>query len=714
MFGLLILWAFPDACMAGLQDTDSLIENNSASYYDSLGVYYSHHDDNRKAISFFEKAIALKSAENDSLGMSFSYESMSRSYQLLKEYRKAISYQMMASELKTEVLNPYYQRVKKLIPKANDSLNLMRLYYRFGLFVSRKGRQKEATAYYQEALKIARAMHYDKAIATIANELGGEYIDLGRKKLSNLRYKEALAASIRLNDSNRMAAVYLNIGDNYKEQGNLKKGMEQMIKALRIKESLADSSRLSFYYIKAAEIAKASLNMKKWEEYIRKAYSVKDLDHCALPMEKAIIYENLGSIAEYNNHFQKAFRYYDTLMDISRRIHYINGIKAALNSRAAIYRKLGQPDKALRLLLAAEKYTTENPFNHISSRNAKAELYLETKKYKQALKLLQENIANAVLGNYAEEKLSTLQLLYKVNTRMANYKEALRWNDSLQLFKDYLRDKDVRTKIAELEAKYQSDKSKSTISILKAKNEIYNQQIRFAILLIIGLLIAIAFGIFMARMNRLKAEYRENELHQKLLRSQMSPHFIFNALASIQQMIQQQKTKDADFYLGKFATIARLVLEYSREESIPLEKEMDVLQSYIELEKLRTDNNFDYKITFDNNLETEFIHIPPMAIQPFVENAIKHGLRDKEKNGRLEIAFEDLGDVLKVVIEDNGVGIEHAPASKIKHRSMAMEIFEKRRQLMQKRYKKKLIIRFIDLSREGKSGTRVVIHLPVL
>lgn len=710
----MVLFAVSGFCFTGFQENDSLLENNNASYYDSLGIYYSRHDDNRKAISFFKNAVALKKAEFDSLGLASSYENMSRSYQLLKEYRKAISCQMLASRLKAEVLNPYYQQVRKLIPKANDSLNLMRLYYRFGLFISRKGRQKEATAYYQEALKMARAMHYDKAIATIANELGGEYMDLGKKQLSNLRYKEALAASIRLNDSNRMAAVYLNIGDNYKEQGNLEKGMEQMIKALRIKESLADSSRLSFYYVKAAEIAKVSLNMKKWEEYIRKAYNVKDLDHCALPMEKAIIYENLGSIAEYNNHFQKAFRYYDTLMDISRRIHYINGIKAALNSRAAIYRKLGQPDKALRLLLAAEKYITENPFNHISSRNAKAELYLETKNYKQALKLLQENIASPVLGNYADEKLSTLQMLYKVNTELANYKEAFRWNDSLRDFENFLRDKDVRTKIAELETKYQTEKNKHTISMLKAKNEIYDQQIRFAILLIIGLMVVIAFGIFVARMTRLKNEFRENKLQQQLLRSQMNPHFIFNALASIQQMIQNRKMKDAGFYLGRFASITRLVLEYSKEESIPLEKELEILQSYIELEKLRSGNHFEYKINFDKDLETEFIRIPPMAIQPFVENAIKHGLNEKEEGGLLKLSLEDMGDVLKVIIEDNGVGIEHARQSRKQHRSMAMEIFERRRQLMQRRYKKKLVIRFIDLSHEGKTGTRVIIHLPIL
>jgi len=104
-----------------------------------------------------------------------------------------------------------------------------------------------------------------------------------------------------------------------------------------------------------------------------------------------------------------------------------------------------------------------------------------------------------------------------------------------------------------------------------------------------------------------------------------------------------------------------------------------------------------------------------MSIQPFVENAIKHGLKDKETGGLLQLFFEDLGDVLKVTIEDNGPGIyQMRQQLREQHKSMALDIFDKRRNLLQKRYKRKLSIRFIDLRAEGKSGTRVIIHLPVL
>ncbi len=686
-----------------------------AAYFDSLGKHWMQQNSYDSAVHYYQKSIRLKKQENDTAGLVYSYEQLSLALQRAGKLLPAIKNQMLAAELKSEVFSSYYHRVKNLIPKANDSLNLTRLFYRYGLFLSNSGKKKQAIDYYVEALKMARNMHYDKAIVVIANDLAGEYWDLGKKQLSTVGYREALEAAMRLNDSNQMAAVYLNIGDNYKEQGQLEEGMKQLMKALQIKEALKDSSHLSFYFIKAAEIARASRNWKNWKKYIEKAYAVKDIDHCASPMEKAIIYNHLGGIAELEGNHGKALKYYDTLMRISRKIDYINGIKSALTSRAGIYKKLGKPEKALQLLQAADNYVTENPYYHLKSRNARAELFLETDHAEKAIPLLKQNIASGLLSNYADEKLRTLKLLYRANVKRNNYKEAFRWNDSLQNFENYLRDKEVRMRMAELETKYQSEKSRHTIGMLKAKNEIYNQQIRFAVVLIVVLVVFIAFGIFMARLNRLKSEYRENLLKQQLLRSQMNPHFIFNALASIQQMIKSDQTEEAAFYLSRFASIARLVLEYSREESIPLDKEIEVLTSYIELEKLRYGDRFQYILHLPDDLETEFIRIPPMAIQPFVENAIKHGLRQKETGGLLQLFFEDLGDVLKVVIEDNGPGIKQVrQEARQQHKSMALDIFDKRRNLLQKRYKQKLSIRFIDLHSEGKTGTRVIIHLPIL
>ncbi len=686
---------------------------------DSVANYFLEHRDYDKAVLFFKNVLDMQQKRRDLAGMVETFEKISYTLQKAGRYKEAIPYELSAVEmvLKTasSPLEPYYQKVKELYPKSGDSLNLTRLYYKFALLLSNKGAQKRSLDYFREALKLAHALRNNKAVSTIANDLAGNYWDLGEKNLSTALYEEALAAAVQLNDSNRMAAIYLNIGDNYKEMGDFEKGMSRLIKALAIKESIADSSHLSFYYIKAAEIAKAARNHKQWKKYIERAYDVKDLDNCANSMEKAIIYQNLGDIARKENHNDLAFRYFDTVMEISSKINYVNGIKASLSSLSELYHQNGKPEKALKLLLEADKYPSENPFNQIVANNSKAELYMETGRYGNALQLLKENIRSPYLSNYASEKLITLRLLYEAEKKSGHYKEAFRWNDSLRNFENRLRDKDVRTKIAELETKYQTEKKEHTIKLLTAKNEIYNQYIRLTVLLIIILIITILAGIFIFRLNKLKAEYRVAMLEQQLLRSQMNPHFIFNAMASIQEMINSGKTKDASFYLTKFSSITRTVLEYSKEESIPLYKELEMLESYIELEKLRSGGHFDYQTDFGEDLDTEFINIPPMAIQPFVENAIKHGLMQKEEKGMLLLSFNDLGDILEVTVEDNGLGINFAKQQNRKnHRSMAMEIFEMRRQLMQKRYKKKFEIRFTDLSEEGETGTRVTIHLPII
>jgi tetratricopeptide (TPR) repeat protein len=691
----------------------------SARLYDSLGLQYSKSYDNEKALMFFEKALkSLKEQPDTSLLIKVN-ENISHSLQQLKRYRDAVPYQLEACRLwyLKNHRNPdvYYRKVEKLLSAGDDSLNTTRLYYRFGLLLDKFEKKKESAGYFLQALKLARQLNYDKAVSTIANDLAGEYWDLGEKDLSTLTYQKALEAAVRLNDSNRMASAYLNIGDNYKDMGELEKGMDYLLKALRIKESISDSSRLCFYYIKAGELAKMSLNHKKWKEYIFKAYQLKDKPGLASELDKALIYQNLGEIAVEEGQNDKAFLYFDTLEMVSREANYQNGLRVSLTSRADLYEKMGEPEKALELLNEASEYVSENPFFEISSNNNRAQLYMDLNRDKEALPLLMKNIHNPSIENYADLKLITLKLLYKVNTRLANYQKAFVWNDSLREFENRLRDKEVRTTIAELETKYETEKNKHTISSLRAKNEYYNQQIRLFILLIVILIVVIILIIYILRMNRLKSQMREDQLRQSLLRSQMNPHFIFNALNSIRQLISKNKNKEASHYLSKFSSLSRIILEYSAQESIPLEKEIELLSGYIEIEKLRSGNVFDYEIITGEDMEVEFIEIPPMAIQPFVENAIKHGLKQMEKGGFLRLIFEEHGDILKVTIEDNGVGINNSKEREASdHRSMAMNIFETRRKLFQKQYKKKLEVSIVDLSSEGKSGTRVTIELPIL
>ena len=131
----------------------------------------------------------------------------------------------------------------------------------------------------------------------------------------------------------------------------------------------------------------------------------------------------------------------------------------------------------------------------------------------------------------------------------------------------------------------------------------------------------------------------QNDLQQQVLRSQMNPHFIFNVLGSIQNFLLSNDNKKAALYLSRFAALTRATLEYSASQSISLTKEIEMLKNYMELEKMRNPEKFSYTVITDENLEADFIQIPPMMIQPFIENSLKHGFADINYPGILTLSI---------------------------------------------------------------------------
>ena len=148
------------------------------------------------------------------------------------------------------------------------------------------------------------------------------------------------------------------------------------------------------------------------------------------------------------------------------------------------------------------------------------------------------------------------------------------------------------------------------------------------------------------------------------LRAQMNPHFIFNCLSSINRFILKNESKTASDYLTRFSRLIRMVLINSQKSMIPLEDELQMLRLYLDMERLRFKNSFDYSIIFTNAIETGAIFIPPLLLQPFCENAIWHGLMHKEGQGILNIEFSMKDNILNCIIADNGIGQEKGMTKK--------------------------------------------------
>ncbi|MCH8318210.1 MAG: histidine kinase, partial [Bacteroidetes bacterium] len=231
---------------------------------------------------------------------------------------------------------------------------------------------------------------------------------------------------------------------------------------------------------------------------------------------------------------------------------------------------------------------------------------------------------------------------------------------------------------------------------------------------------------FYIRFNRLKAK---NELDKKIielerdaLRAQMNPHFIFNSLNSIQSFISDNDNEAAARFLAKFARLIRLILDNSRHPNIPFINEVQTLQYYLELEKMRFKDKFEFSIDADPDIDQDLMSIPPMLIQPYVENGILHGVIPKKGGGTINIRFKLNDDVILCIIQDDGIGREKAaelkdqhPSPGMKHDPVGMLVTKERLEILNASISKGSV-HIIDLKDDdGKpEGTRVEVSIPYI
>jgi len=201
----------------------------------------------------------------------------------------------------------------------------------------------------------------------------------------------------------------------------------------------------------------------------------------------------------------------------------------------------------------------------------------------------------------------------------------------------------------------------------------------------------------------------------------MNPHFNFNSMNSIQHFINNNEKREANFYLSKFATLMRSILENSRKPAVPVSDDMEALRLYMELEQMRFEDRFDFSIEMQEQVEMEDPEIPPMLIQPFVENSIVHGFIRLQHRGLIQILLEQDQQQLVCTITDNGIGREEAQKIKQKkeaklHRSAGMSIIQERLDTLSEFYNEKLFVNIQDLFNEnGKAcGTRITLKIPIM
>lgn len=495
-------------------------------------------------------------------------------------------------------------------------------------------------------------------------------------------YEKSLALSVNSNDKLLEAHVLNSLGGLYYEIGEYDQGVEYCKDALLIYEN---------------------------------NFPEKKSDIC-------LLYANIGNFKIVKQDYTQAVDYLNKALALNKEIdnEYYNSL---------ILSGLGYANLYLENVEASEEYFKKGIESAVIAKNTASEvanlaslgdLWIQRNNLTKAEYYIYQ--ANRKLNDVGEihVKKEVLESLVKLHKAKKEYKKAFEYQEVFVNMKDSIFSMSLKNKLAQASLNIDNIKKEKAILELKVENERKVFQLRrtryiilFSSILFIMILIVLFFFI---QRNRYKNKIKLNVLENKMIRLQLKPHFIFNVLSSIQNFMTKNDSMKASAYLSKFARLIRNVLNASRTSFTPLSHEIKMLGYYLELQQLRFDNSFDFSFKLGNVKNPDYIFIPPLIVQPLIENAVEHGLKNIDYQGVLTVSFELLNDQqLKVVIEDNGVGlnIEGTNNQELKSvkKSVSLKIIKQQIELFNSR-KEGGEYNIFFANGKNKKGTKVELIIP--
>lgn len=588
--------------------------------------------------------------------------------------------------------------------------------------------------YAQKALVVSRQIDFALAEGTALLSLGNAGIIEGNYAEALLNFQNAQIvfekelqgkSANELELKNGLARAYGSMGIVFSEQNSYAKALQNHLKAVKLYEETGQELKVAQVCNNIGVVYLSQHQEFKALDYFLKCFKIQEKNK----RSSGITATNIAKIYLKQNNYPEALKYFQLAQKSFKKYPDARGLGELLTHFGRYYQK---QNKNVEAVSSFEKALNE--FNKIDDKFGSSDtyyylgaFYLDQKDYQKALQNTEKALALA-------QELELLELTQNAELALsAIYEKLGQTSESLKHFKLYAAAKDslqsqenVR-QMVQTEMNYEFDKKESLLQKEQEKKEIvFEEQIKRHRLEIIFsiLFVILLFGIVFLIYNRLQLKKNLTlqkelaEYEQKALHLQMNPHFVFNCLGSISSFIVQNGTDSAIKYLAKFSKLMRLTLEYSKEALIPIDKEIESLQNYLELEQLRFNQVFDFSITKSAAIEDD-LALPPLLLQPFVENAIIHGLIPKQEKGKIDISFELEGENLLCSIIDNGVGLEASQKLKEQsvsiHKSMALDITKKRLEMMETTTQKKSFVTIDEMVDENGivKGTKVVLHLPV-
>ncbi|MBN2524285.1 MAG: tetratricopeptide repeat protein [Bacteroidales bacterium] len=630
----------------------------------NLGIAYYYSAESDSAVLFYTRALEIAKKIDDAYLTASLLSNIGATYSFIGKYDEALHY--------------YYASMKA--DSISDNLQgVGSTYMNIGVVYMKKNQYPEAIEYFNKALRIASESGDIKSLSNAYHNLGLVYDHISDYKNAIENYLKALKIEEESHDKLGLSTTYSNIGTVFLDWGYYTKALEYFYKSLEIAQKSGQKSSVLYARLNLGYI------YNYLGEYIKALEQYKKVNDLRMDEEDdpvlSTFYLNKGLTYKNMHQYDSATFYYQKALEIREDI----GDKEQL---ARVYSNIGD--------LMYEMHWLDKAIDNL-------------------------NISNTYTADY-RTRAENFDLLSKIYEKKNDKNKAFEYFKKSVSMRDSVFSEEKHKQINELQIQYETAKKEQQIESLEKINEAKAKQLKLTRLIfglaIAAVLIIILLGAMFFHNRQLRSKHRMLLTEQKLLRSQMNPHFIFNSLSAIQSYILKNKALEAGSYLSRFAKLMRSILENSSKELITLEEEIETLTNYLDLQKIRLQEKLEYSIRADDGLLEEEISVPPMLSQPFIENAIEHGILKKEsEEGAIDIHFIDKQDQIIIKIIDNGIGREKAGrVGEKKHRSRATEITQSRIALLSKAYKIKPAFETIDLYDKNNKpeGTKVLISLPKL
>lgn len=516
------------------------------------------------------------------------------------------------------------------------------------------------------------------------------------------------------NNQKELARVYNNIGNTYCIIPNYNDASKWLYKSLEIYDSLNLPSRVASTLDALASI---DTYLKDYPEAIKKVSKAIDLYKKNDNLVSSLISTlNLANIYCSTEEWEKAISYLDEVIPPLKELNEYRDLIYAYSLKADALKEINQLKLAQQSIKKALelKEHTNSPRYLLGMYNKQAELFLLTKDYSQSIASFTMILDSAEQMPNLLLQIGALKGLIDNYTATKNFKKAFEYSTKLLIANDSLIVQNNQKNIKDIEIKYNTEKKEQENQLLlnekelQAKDLIRNKQLFYFSIGVAFLIFIIS--ILVLRQYKANATATNNALKSRLLRNQMSPHFLFNSLVAIQSFVYTNNPIKAGDYLSSFATLMRAILDNSSKEYITLKKELQWLENYLSLQLLRFKDKFEYQVDIDEHIPIDNTLIPPMLIQPFIENALEHGLKNLDKKGLISINIQQKEDHLSISIRDNGLGMTNNPSSTHKeHESRALAITKERLSFLNKKQAQKIDF---NITSTPNNGTIISFRIP--